>query len=142
MNMAKPAAPKPQPENFFDLGPAYAILDALHEDDERRAAIHVREMEKVRDDMDKIRTNPHKSGGRSFNESTLTGSFLAAIGIKKPKKPTLVELNMQEIDEREEKERAEKAKASGSAAGSARGEKIGVKVGVKKRKKRLRGRRT
>jgi hypothetical protein len=116
---------------------ALEILDILEEDRKRAVNASLREIERVRDKMDEIRAHP-----QNRSQATMTGSFLESIGIRRnPKaKPTLVELNLEEIDAREEKERRERKAMREKQGGEAN--KCGKSLLTKaKGKKRLRTRR-
>lgn len=117
-----------------------SLQSVLEEERQRSSHAALHEMERLRDRMDQIRKNPKKEPS-SYNQATLTGSFLEALGIRKPKhgrKPE-VELNMEEINEREEK--AIRARKQRERMQQLREEYSGVKAGVKTHKKRSRTRR-
>jgi hypothetical protein len=102
-------------DDFIDLGPAFEILETIRQDEIKS---NLRIMEETRDKIEAIRANP-KPTADSFDQSTTTGSFLAALGIKKTKSimNSQIAQNMAEINEKEEKIfAARRAMATGSGA--------------------------
>ncbi len=117
------------PDTDTDIFVRALFHDVIEEDKRRTQALAIKQMEETRAKMDDILAHP-----KNHSQTTLTGSFLEAIGIKPRKKgrPSEVEINMQEINEREEIEwaakRAKRMQAQSSASSSSVStESIGVK---------------